>query len=78
MLIEDYCLDLAELPAWAIARACNKYRRDSKSDFFPRPGKILKLANDAVSAYRNDVLLLKRLANQVQSLGDGGHNAGGC
>jgi hypothetical protein len=46
-LIADYILDLAEFAICDVEEAARVYRKDPKSEFFPKPGVLCKLASDA-------------------------------
>lgn len=45
--IADYILDLAEFAICDVEDAIRQYRRDAKSDYFPKPGALYKLAATA-------------------------------
>jgi hypothetical protein len=50
---EAYLEDLAGFPLWALEAAARDYRRDAKSEFFPKPGPLRELANQhAIQAVR--------------------------
>lgn len=42
-MYKDYIFDLKDYPAWMLAEACLKYRRDPNSQFFPRVAVLIAL-----------------------------------
>jgi hypothetical protein len=67
-LIEDYMLDLSHLPAAAIQQAVTQYRRDPGSQFFPKVGVLLALANANVRSDRDSLTALRKLIAALEGV----------
>jgi len=57
-VVKDWARDLAEFPAWAVQRACDRYRR-TKTDI-PHPATLRKYALDATYRMRRELSAMER------------------
>lgn len=55
---QDFCCDLEGVSVAGIEQACIAYRRDPKSEFFPKPGQLLALCKDDIAERKRTVRAL--------------------
>lgn len=62
---QDFCSDLEGATEMGIVNACIAYRRDAKSEFFPKPGQLLGLCRDDINERRKRLDALDRVQEQL-------------
>ena len=60
-LLIDYATDLAAYPKDLIEAACNEYRRNTESQFFPKVGQLIKLINEPWFKRKGKLTRLRKL-----------------